>query len=185
MNPRLWKVLVVVLSVSVIFSFTLMTEAHSRNYSNNVEVMKGNAYNGSLISVFAEPGYNVNGLVQVGPENQFPPDVTFQNGTTMTLNTQLNLSFHFTAEYFQFAAETSIGNSPLPGMYLIPGASYPNISGSNPIGISAYGNVSAAELSQIHYFRGGSNSTYGGNHVFSIYISGDAYVNIRAVGVAF
>lgn len=184
MNSKLWKILIVALSLGIIFSYNVMTNAHSINGDVSVFISPGGDYNGSMIIAVAQNGYNVNGVLTITPSNDLPGsavNVTFQNGTEMAVHITTKLKFHFSQQFFQGSVSGTTTGAPL-GALAYPGTEYLNISNSHPVGMMALHNVKKSYLNSPEYSS--SSGYFTGMNVYMIYIYGNANVQVKMVGVA-
>lgn len=186
MNSRLWKILVVVLALSIMFTFNVMENAHSKNINISVYVAPHVTYNGSAIAILAEEGYSVNGIVEITPSFNIPgaaPKVIFPNGTEMTIHLTTHLRFHFSMQMFAGNYVDYAGNStPFPGNVPYSGFGTLSISPSQPLAVIAYRNFSLSDFSSPAF--SGGQGYLSGFHGYFLYVIGDASVQVRMVGVA-
>jgi len=94
MKTSMWKILVVVISFLILFTFAIQQGDHSYNVPYIGTNYHG--HNGSVLVIAALNNVNANGKIEMiytydGPGSTV---VTFQNGTNIAFNSTLNLTFH-------------------------------------------------------------------------------------------
>lgn len=181
MKSRYWKLAVVLLSLSIIFSFGWLQSFHSIQKSVFTNASGGN---GTAIVAFAVGNVNVNGLIRISSTNYthsglpVPVTVMFQNGTRVSVNGSashlttpyLNVSFHLRGS----VASQSISSAG--GPFSI------NISNAKPLAVGFMGNISESYFlhtlpSQLRQYGPGVN-------YYLIYVSSYAFVNVKLTGGA-
>lgn len=165
MVSKLWKASALTLAVGIIVTFAIANSFHG--YSDYYFVHKVDG-NGTLIVAGALKGFDVNGkiVIQYTGQEHGPVNVTFANGTEITVTSPTTLYFHFNGKLF--LGETTGPFAPF-GM---------NLSGSHP-----FESLQISNYSFYHYQSSIAGYKDAYVNYFFIYLHNYALVTVTLAGV--
>ncbi len=165
MKPRIWKVMVLTLSLFILFTFGINETFHY--YGQSFYTAPSGA-NGTVVVIGVGKNIEANGRIIINPVlANGSVEIAFQNGTKLTISSPLTLSFHFPARIPSGGASGTFG-----------GAANLSLTSNSPIDAGIVQNVPPDTW--MNRFSSYGQASYFNYYVF--YVSSYATVQVNVVG---